>query len=91
MSSTINITPLNGTNYSIWRSKVRAVLADKERLNYLTEDSVVQGVNEADENAVNQWKKNDAKATSIIIITLGDEASMSVLDDNLPQKKCGQS
>lgn len=53
----------------------------------MTQDPVVLGQNNADANAVSKWTKDEAKARSIIILTLSDEASMGVLDDNLSAKQ----
>lgn len=59
-----NIEPFNGEKYSIWKFRVRALIAEENALQVLDEDLPVY----VDE----EWKKNERTAKGVIIASLSD-------------------
>lgn len=60
-----NIEPFNGEKYSIWKFRVRALIAEENALQVLDEEIPLY----VDE----EWKKDERAAKGIIIASLSDQ------------------
>jgi len=71
LSAVTRIEALNNENYDTWRMHMEALLIKNDSWQYVNGDTVKPEATENNVNEVRAWEKNDAKAKSDIILSIG--------------------
>jgi len=71
LSAVTRIEALNKENYDTWRMHMEALLIKNDSWQYVSGDAVKPEATESNVNKVRAWEKNDAKAKSDIILSIG--------------------